>query len=99
MHFLTISNKEIHRKPLEIKNLEVSLVYCEEIGLKSAQTAPGGPFKVELKAKFVFAMNRVHSVPRDSPREGDQQNQQTVRTAHTPVAPGQPPRDPGICSQ
>ena len=26
-------------------------------------------------------------------------HQQTARTAHTPVAPGHPPRDPGTCSQ
>ena len=44
MHFSTISNKEIHCKQLEIKKLEVFLVYSEEIRSKSAKNDSGGPF-------------------------------------------------------
>ena len=56
-------------------------------------------FKFELRAKLTFAVSCIRSIPRDSPREGcdqqisqNQQNQQTARTAHTPAAPGQPQR-------
>ena len=49
------------------------------------------PFPV----KFMFAMNHVHSIPRDSPREGGQQSQQIS----TPQQSLDRPRDPGNYQQ
>ena len=46
----------------------------------------------------MFAENHIHSIPRDSPREGDQQNQQKSMNQHIQWTPGQLLRDPGICS-
>ena len=67
---------------------------------------------ISSQVKITFAVNHVHSVPRDSPREGEQQNQQKSVNQHTqqpldslleiqylfPVTYSQP-RDPGNYQQ
>ena len=69
--FLWIFNKEAHRKPLEIENLDVFLVYCEETESKSAQNTPGGPSKVWTGSQIDFCLEsyllRIQGI---SPKEG-----------------------------
>ena len=78
---------------MEIKNLDIFLVYCEETGSKSAKNAPGGSFQVWTENQIcIYHKSCTLCIQRftQGRQPANQQNQWTARTAHTPVAPGQP---------